>query len=336
MQNFSCKPVPELVPELTEGCAPRCRGKDMSAPLIACENLVKIYKVADLEVVALQGLDLDVQAGEMVAVMGASGSGKSTLLNILSGLDSPSAGRCVVANYDVTQLTPAQRLRYRRHVVGYVWQQSGRNLIASYTVAQNLDVPLWAGAITGKAARRRISELLEGIGLAGTEEKYPAQLSGGEQQRVSLAVAVAHRPAVLLADEPTGELDSATARQIIQLIRQFQQQSNLTVIVVTHDVAVAAMADRVVALRDGRTSTETVRRAAWDGNALDDEQFAQAALTAATHDELIVVDRVGRLQLPRDVVEALGISGRVNLHRAADHVELWPYHPAPQPKEEVQ
>jgi ABC-type lipoprotein export system ATPase subunit len=298
----------------------------MTPPLVLCENLVKIYKVADLEVVALQGLDLEVQPGEMVAIMGASGSGKSTLLNVLSGLDVPHAGRCIVANHDVTQLTPARRLYYRRHVVGYLWQQSGRNLIPHYTLAQNLDVPLWAGEIAGQARRKRISALLEGVGLAGMEHKYPNQLSGGEQQRAGLAVAVAGRPAVLLADEPTGELDSITARQIIQLVRQLQEQSPLTVILVTHDSAIAALADRVVALRDGRTSTETRRRANADGAPTEEDLLALAELTSATHDELIVVDRVGRLQLPRDVLETLIVTGRIQLRRASDHVELWPYH----------
>ena len=296
----------------------------MATPLVLCENLVKIYKVADLEVVALQGLDLAVQSGEMVALMGASGSGKSTLLNVLSGLDIPNAGRCVVDTYDVTQLTPAQRLRYRRTVIGRVWQQGGRNLVAHYTLTENLDIPQLARGVPRQERRDRTHELLAAVGLGDMEHKYPDQLSGGEQQRAGIAVAIAHRPAVLLADEPTGELDSVTAQQILHLFRQIQQTLTLTIILVTHDPAVAATADRVVALRDGRTSTEARRRTDTSGSALS-KISTLTGLGAATHDELIVVDRVGRLQLPRDIIDDFAISGHVELRRAGDHVELWPF-----------
>lgn len=293
----------------------------MDTPLILCENLVKIYKVADLEVVALQGLDLEIASGEMVAMMGASGSGKSTLLNVLSGLDMPSAGRCLIAGYDVLQLTPAQRLNYRRRVIGYVWQQSGRNLIAHYTLAQNLAVPQLACGIPATERRRRADEILEAVGLGDKANKYPSQLSGGEQQRVGIAVAVVHHPAILLADEPTGELDSATAEQILQLIRQMRELFHLTVLLVTHDPVVARKADRVIALRDGRTSTET----RWRSGMNDDVQAFDGTDTTA-HDELVVVDRVGRLQLPRDIMDALAIRGLVKVHLTADHAELWPFH----------
>jgi ABC-type lipoprotein export system ATPase subunit len=304
----------------------------MPMPLVHCENLVKIYKVADLEVVALQGLDLDVMSGEMVALMGASGSGKSTLMNVLGGLDVPSAGLCQVASYDMAQLTPAQRLRYRRTVIGYVRQQGGRNLIAHLTLAENLDVPQLARGIPSRERRRRVGEVLEAVGLGDMAQKQPSRLSGGEQQRAGIAVAIAHRPEVLLADEPTGELDSITAQQILDLFRAVQRAFALTIILVTHDPQVAERADRVISLRDGRTSTETRRRLgarADDDTSSPDTVSLLTGLSTATHDELIVVDRVGRLQLPREVMEALGITGRVKLHRAGDHVELWPYHEQP-------
>ncbi len=297
----------------------------MAYPLVFCENLVKIYKVDDLEVVALQGLDLDILPGEMVAIMGASGSGKSTLLNVLSGLDIPSAGRCTVAGNDVMQMTQAQRLHYRRRVIGHVWQQSGRNLAPRYTLAENLDIPQLARGIGPRMRRRRTQELLEAVGLAGMEHQYPNQLSGGQQQRAGIAVAIAHRPALLLADEPTGELDSITTQQILQLFRSLQQTYDLTILVVTHDAEVAASADRVVGLRDGRTSTETLRRldSATPLNA--DEILTLSGLSTNTHHELIVVDRVGRLQLPRDAMDELLIQGRVELRRAGDHLEIWPF-----------
>ncbi len=301
----------------------------MATPMVICENLVKIYKVADLEVVALQGLDLTVQSGEMVALMGASGSGKSTLLNVLSGLDVPNAGRCLVADYDVTQLSPTQRLRFQREIIGHIWQQGGRNLIAHYTLAENVDVPQLARGTSLSQRRQRTHELLAAVGLSGMEQKYPQQLSGGEQQRAGVAVAVAHRPSVLLADEPTGELDSTTAQQILQLFRQIQSTMALTIIVVTHDPAVAISADRVVSLRDGRTSSETRRRADSAGSESFAGESLLTGLAASTHEEMIVVDRVGRLQLPHDVIESLDIADRVELRRSADHVELWPIREQP-------
>ncbi len=295
----------------------------MATPLILCENLVKIYKVADLEVVALQGLDLVVQPNEMVALMGASGSGKSTLLNVISALDAPSAGRCKVAGYDITQLTDAQRLEYRRGVIGHVWQQGGRNLIPRLSLAENLTVPQVAGDVPARERRRRIHELMDMVGLRGMERRYPHELSGGEQQRAGIAVAIAHRPAVLLADEPTGELDSSTAQHILDLFRQIQDMYHLTLLLVTHDARVAARADRVVAMRDGRASTET-RRRLQIGVAEEEGVSPLTGLALATHDELIVVDPSGRLQLPREMMDEVGIADRVKILAAGDHLELWP------------
>jgi ABC-type lipoprotein export system ATPase subunit len=296
----------------------------MADPLVLCENLVKIYKVDDLEVVALLGLNLGIMPGEMVAIMGASGSGKSTLLNVLGGLDIPSGGRCTVAGNDVTKMTQAQRLHYRRHVIGHVWQHSGRNLVPHYTLAENVDIPQLARGIGPRMRRRRIQELLEAVGLAGMEHRYPNQLSGGQQQRASIAVAIAHQPPLLLADEPTGELDSITTQQILHLFRSLQKTHDLTILVVTHDAAVAASADRTVGLRDGRTSTETRRRLETSTALEANEILTASGLPANDHQDLLVVDRVGRLQLPRDVMEALSIRGLAELRRAGDHVEIWP------------
>src|SRR5881275_3518877 len=232
----------------------------MQKALITCDNLVKIYKVADLEVVALQGLDLEVVPGEMMALVGASGSGKSTFLNSLSGLDTPSAGSCLVDGNDLTRLSEAQRILYRRFLVGHIWQQSGRNLLPELSIAANVEMPQMLGGVGSSKRSRRAAELLELVGLEGMGKKKPDQLSGGEQQRAAVAVALANEPKLLLGDEPTGELDSLSANQILALLRTLNRQLGLTIIIVTHDVAIASLVDRTIAIRDGRTSTETVRR----------------------------------------------------------------------------
>ncbi len=298
----------------------------MPEPLVRCENLVKIYKVADLEVVALQGLDLEVLPEEMMALVGASGSGKTTLLNILSGLDVPSAGRCTVDGYDLTRLTEAQRITYRRYVVGHVWQQSGRNLLLELSVMANIELPQLLGGINTGRRKRHAEELLELVGLKGMGKKMPDELSGGEQQRVAIAVALANNSVLLLADEPTGELDSAAASDIFALLRSLNRQLGLTIITVTHDVAVAAVMDRTIAIRDGRTSTETVRREVplEAASAYTPAASASIGLPSETHRESVLIDRVGRLQLPKEAIERIPFNGRAEVHILADHVEIWP------------
>jgi ABC-type lipoprotein export system ATPase subunit len=298
----------------------------MPEPIVVCDNLVKIYKVADLEVVALQGLDLEVTPGEMISIVGASGSGKSTLLNILSGLDIPSAGGCVVDGHDLTRLTQAQRINYRRYVVGQIWQQSGRNLLPELSAEANIELPQMLSGASTFQRTRRARELLEVVGLSGQGHKKPEQLSGGEQQRVAIAVALANRPRVLLADEPTGELDSVTAGEIFTLLRKLNIDLGLTIITVTHDAAIAATSDRTIAIRDGRTSTETVRREEELAELEKHMQEASAVigLSAKTHRESILIDRAGRLQLPKEAIENIPFNGRAEVRIAEDHVEIWP------------
>ncbi len=290
---------------------------------VTCDNLVKIYAVADLEAVALQGLDLEVNQGEMVALVGVSGSGKSKLLNLIGALDMPSAGRCIVSGNDLTRLNDTQRTYYRGFVAAHVWQQSGRNLLPELTVAENLALPQMLGGIGTFRRNKRGRDLLERIGLAGMEHKRPHQLSGGEQQRVAVGVALANNPTLLLADEPTGELDSVTAASIFGLLRELNRELGLTVIIVTHDPAIAALVDRTIAIRDGRTSTETVRR---EGAAVGGDGRASAVigLSAATHAESVLIDRVGRLQLPREAIETIPFHGRADVRILDTHVELWP------------
>lgn len=291
---------------------PRARPRYGDQALIVCDNLVRIYKVADLEVVALQGLDLLVEPGEMVAIVGASGSGKSTLLNILGGLDLPSAGRVIVAGHDLAQLGRRERTRYRRRVVGVIGQQTARNLLPYLSAVENVELPM---ILDGQTARRaRALELLGRVGLADRADHRPDRLSGGEQQRVAVAVALANGPAVLLADEPTGELDTATSAEVFALLRQVNADLGTTIVVVTHDPLVSEQVTRTVAIRDGRTSSETLRRTQF-GDDGDHEVIAE---------EFAVLDRAGRLQLPRAHIEALELKHRVRLRLEHDHVGVWP------------
>jgi ABC-type lipoprotein export system ATPase subunit len=304
----------------------------MAGPLVTCANLVKIYKVleAGVEVVALQGLDLEVRAGELLAIVGRSGSGKSTLMNILGGLDEPSAGQCSVAGHPLTRMGERERNTYRRFVVGHVWQQSGRNLVPDLTLADNVGLPQMLAGAGARQRRRRSRELLGQVGLGEMTRKRPDQLSGGEQQRGAIAVALANGPQVLLADEPTGELDDQSAGEITALLHTLTRTLGVTVILVTHDPSVAAAADRTIAIRDGRTSTETVRRAPPEGavtTAVQPGEAAQSAetgLPASTHREAALLDRAGRLHLPEEALRAVRFDGRADLRISSDHVELWP------------
>jgi ABC-type lipoprotein export system ATPase subunit len=282
--------------------------------VVECEGLVRIFRTADVEVQALQGLDLTLDVGELVAVVGASGSGKSTLLTILSGLDAPTAGRVVLAGHDLTALRGRARVRYQRHVVGFLWQQTSRNLLPYLTAADNIALPLAVTRTRSAAARARVDELLGLLGVGYCRDRRPQEMSGGEQQRVALGVALANGPQVLLADEPTGELDVATSEEVFAALRQANRELGVTVLLVTHDPLVSEHVDRTVAIRDGRTATETVR------STHVDEHGRQTVVAQ----EFAVLDRVGRLQLPRDFVGALGLRDRVRLELEPDHVGVWP------------
>jgi ABC-type lipoprotein export system ATPase subunit len=284
---------------------------------IVCDNLVKIYKVADLEVVALQGLDLVVEAGELIAIVGASGSGKSTLQNILGGLDTPTAGKAEVAGFDLASLGTRERTNYRRRVVGFIWQQTARNLFPYLTAAENVELPLVLDGLAARTRHERSRELLALVGMADRAAHRPDQLSGGEQQRAAIAIALANHPKVLLADEPTGELDSESAEEIFASFRAINETLGVTVVVLTHDPLVATQVNRTIAIRDGRTSTETLRRAEIDAT-------GEHRIIA---EEFALLDRVGRLQLPSEYVEALELERRVRLALEPDHVGVWPDRP---------
>lgn len=275
-----------------------------AGPIIRCEGLVHIYKGSGLEVVALQGLDLRVQAGEMLAIVGRSGSGKTTLMNVLAGIELPSAGAAEVAGWDLSQLGERERAGYRRGVVGYVWQHASTGLSRDLSAIQNVELPMLAARVSWRDRRVRSATLLEQVGLGARRRHRTTELSAGEQQRVAMAVALANQPPVLLADEPTGQLDEVTARRLLGDLRRLQRDLGVTVVIVTHDPQVARFADRVVQIRDGRTSTE--RRRVPGG-------LERPEAHPARDEELVILDRAGRLQLPRTVVEAAQLGERVRV-----------------------
>ena len=281
-------------------------------PDIWCEDLVRIYSTEGVEVQALQGLNLVVDPGDVVALVGASGSGKSTLLNILSGLDRPTGGRARVAGVDLMAMSRAQRVDYQRSVVGFVWQQTSRNLLPFLTAADNVALPMVISGRSGRGARA--AELLDLLGVADCADRRPAQLSGGQQQRVAIATALANAPSVLLADEPTGELDDAASEQVLGAMRSAAEELGITVLVVTHDPTVSDHVRRTVQIRDGRTSTEVLRQTVVDADGVE--------RTVAR--EYTVIDRAGRIQLPRAHVDELGLRDRVRIEKESSHVQVWP------------
>jgi ABC-type lipoprotein export system ATPase subunit len=282
--------------------------------VIACDRLVRIYSTAGIEVQALQGLDLLVEAGELTALVGASGSGKSTLLNILAGLDAPTAGQARVAGHDLMAMGARERLGYRRAVVGFLWQQTSRNLLAHLTAAENVALPMRLAGLSRAGRRGRSADLLQILGVGYCSDRMPAEMSGGEQQRVAVAVGLANQPSVLLADEPTGELDSESADAVFAALRTANAELGVTILVVTHDPQVSGQVRRTIAIRDGKISTEVLRQTTIDSE----------GQTADVAQEYSVLDRAGRLQIPRDFIESLGLRDRVRLALEPDHVGVWP------------
>lgn len=283
----------------------------VTEPFIQCENLVKIYKVADLEVIALQGLYLTVDAGELLALIGPSGSGKSTLMNVLGGLDLPSAGHVRVGSQNLTEMSEREQLLYRRNTIGFIWQQTGYNLLSYLTVRENIEMPMAFAGVNRRERKQRTDHLLEIVGLSHRSKHRPGFISGGEQQKAALAVAMSNNPGLLLADEPTGEVDREGANAIFEVMASLTQTFGVTIVIVTHDYNVASRVDRVIGMRDGIASTEVLRRRDDEGFALTEEEFA-------------VLDRTGRLQLPRAYLDSLQMQGLVRLHLHEDHIRIFP------------
>jgi len=279
---------------------------------ITCTDLVRIFVAKGVEVQALQGLNLSVQKGELIALVGASGSGKSTLLTILSGLDTPTAGAASVGGHDLLAMKNRERVQYRRHTVGFVWQQTSRNLLPYLTAAENLATAM---SVAGTPNRvQRTADLLDLLGVGHVRDRLPATMSGGEQQRVAIAVALANDPEVLLADEPTGELDEANSANVLAAMRGVNEELGVTTLIVTHDPSVSSHVRRTVQIRDGRTSTEVLRSTRVDEHG-QEEHIAE---------EFAVLDRVGRLQLPQDYIATLSMRDRVRLALEGDHIAVFP------------
>jgi len=288
-------------------------------PYIECRDLFKIFKKADLEVVALRGVDMEVEPGEMIAIVGASGSGKSTLLNILSGLDRPSAGQVQVGRRDLLNISDSELVLYRRLEVGFVWQATARNLVPYLSARDNIELPQ---AIAGKSMESRRARSLELLSILDMEDKADRkihQLSGGEQQRLAIAVGMANSPPLLLADEPTGELDTEMASQVFQLLREINRIYHVTIVVVTHYPGVAEHMDRVLHIRDGRISSESHL------------ESARAGAGDTLPEEYLVVDRVGRLQLPQEYVDKLNMQGLAKADIAGNQINIKPAFKSPRP-----
>ena len=277
----------------------------MTVPVVDCEGLVHIYKARDIEVVALQGLDLIVEPAEVVAIVGRSGSGKTTLMNILASIEVPTAGRAMVAGHDLARMTEPERERYRRNVAGYVVQNPQANLVTDLDALENVMLPMTAASKTEKV--ERAESLLEALAITAVAHRFPGELSGGEAQRVAVAIAMANEPKLLLADEPTAELDKTSAGEFLRDVRTLLQARGAVAVMVTHDHNVEKHADRVIQIRDGRTSTETRWR--------EDRGTFVA-------DEVLIMDRAGRIQLPKAFVERLRLRGRVRAHLDDDEVRI--------------
>ncbi|MBO2449746.1 ATP-binding cassette domain-containing protein [Actinomadura barringtoniae] len=267
--------------------------------VVSCENVMHIYHLEGNEVIALRGVDLQVEEGESVALLGPSGAGKSTLLWLLAGLLRPSAGGLRVLGRDVEKLGPGALTRLRAREIGIVLQNPARNVFAHATAAQNVANAQRIARSRRASRSRPVNELLGRVGLADLAGRPAGRLSGGEQQRLAVAIALAHRPKLLLADEPTSQLDRESADAVIDLLREAGAENGATVVVVTHDPAVGAAFDRGLTIRDGRVGTE-----ARDGN------------------EYLVVGRDGSVQLPPALQELLPPGTRARARALPDGVEL--------------
>jgi len=277
---------------------------------------VKIYKADDLEVVALQGLNLSVKPGEMMAIIGNSGSGKSTLLNILGGLDRPSAGQVQVGPWNLLKVSDEDLVKYKRDTVGFIWQNNARNLLPFLTALENVEMPMM---FSGKLDRVYAKQLLEWVGLKDRMHNKLQQLSGGEQQRVAIAISLANRPQLLLADEPTGSVDTRTSDVIMDIFRKFNKELGLTIVIVTHDLSLAGKVDRVVAIRDGLTSTEFIKR---NPNLDHAAPLSGGHSLEEVHEAFVVVDRVGRMQIPKEYLKALEIGDKATMEFDGDKIVI--------------
>lgn len=277
----------------------------MSEAIIQADNLVKIYKTKDIEVVALQGLDLSVEQGELMAIIGSSGSGKSTFLNMLGGLDRPSAGKLYVDKKNLFTMSEKELVNYKRSTVGFVWQNNGRNLLPYLTAYENIMMPMELNNY--KEKKERADMLLDMVGLTSKKNNKMQGMSGGEQQRIAIAIALANSPKVLLADEPTGSVDTKTSNYIFDIFKRLNQELGVTIVIVTHDVSLSKKVQRVAAIRDGKISSERILKEDYAQRVKDADKTVDWH-EAETQDEFAILDRSGRLQLPSEMLAEMGLS----------------------------
>lgn len=280
--------------------------------IIQCDNLVKIYKTKDIEVLALQGLDINIEPGELMAIVGNSGSGKSTFLNMIGGLDRPTAGKLYVDGKNLFRLSEKELVEYKQKTVGFVWQNNARNLLPYLTALENVQVPMMFA--DAKEQEKKALELLELVGLSHKKDSKLSQLSGGEQQRVAIAIALANSPKILLADEPTGSVDAKTSNYIMDVFRQINRDMGVTVVIVTHDLALTKKVNRIVSIRDGKTSSERIMKRSYAEELENAKLFSEQSEEVAAkfqlqmvHEEYAVLDRAGRVQIPRELLDLIHI-----------------------------
>lgn len=283
--------------------------------IIQSDNLVKIYKTKDSEVLALQGMDLNVKPGELMAIVGKSGSGKSTLLNMLGGLDKPTAGRLFVDGKDLFKMNRKGLIEYKRNTVGFIWQNNARNLFPYLNSLQNIQVPMMF--TSEKKKKEKAEELLELVGMSHKKRNRLSELSGGEQQRIAIAISLANEPKILLADEPTGSVDKSTGNHIMNVFRNLNDRLNTTIIIVTHDIGLAKEVNRVVSIQDGKISSEMHAKTDYR------ERMKNITLYNEVHDEYSILDRAGRIQLPQEMLEKIGVEdNKVRLEYSGDSIVI--------------
>lgn len=289
----------------------------MAEPMIQAEGLVKIYKTKETEVLALQGLDLTVEEGELTALIGNSGSGKSTFLNMIGGLDRPSAGSLIVGGKNLFTMSEKELVEYKRDTVGFVWQNNARNLLPYLSALENIMLPMYLS--DAKKKKAKALELLELVGLSAKKHSRLNTLSGGEQQRIAIAIALANSPKLLLADEPTGSVDPKTANYIFDVFTELNKQGQ-TILIVTHDVALSKKVKRVVAIRDGKISSERILKESYA------DRIKEVSIDwrmEDTQEEYAIIDKAGRVQIPRELLNALQLEdNKVKVELKGNHIIL--------------
>ncbi len=289
----------------------------MSEVMIQADGLVKIYKSKQTEVLALQGLDLTVEKGELTALIGNSGSGKSTFLNMIGGLDRPSAGSLLVDGKNLFTMGERELVCYKRDTVGFVWQNNARNLLPYLSALENIMLPMH---ISGqKKKKEKALELLEQVGMTSKRNNRLNTMSGGEQQRIAIAIALANNPKLLLADEPTGSVDTKTADIIFDIFRELNRNGQ-TILIVTHDIALSKKVRRVVAIRDGKISSERILKEKYADRL---KELTVDWRNEDTQEEYAVIDKAGRVQIPRELWDKLALrDNKVKLELRGDEILL--------------